>query len=265
MTSRATPTVFGAELRRWRQTRRYSQEQLAIEAEVSQRHLSYLENGRTRPSVEMVQHLAATLEVPLRARNGLLVSAGFAPSFTEEPFDGERMKHVRTLLETLVEAHDPFPAFVVNRRWDLVLANTAALRLMNSILDPTHGIELSGNMLRLFLHPDGLRAHVVNWPQAAAMMVRRLRSDCSHAPGDEELRHLLDEVLDYEGVAGLASESTSSDLLIEIQVRTPGGSILRFFTTITTLSDATDITVAELHLETLLPADPATTAWLSNG
>jgi transcriptional regulator with XRE-family HTH domain len=260
MAVKTDPDLFGSELKRWRNHRRYSQEELAHRAEVSQRHVSFLENGRTRPSAEMVEHLAVTLDVPLRARNGLLSAAGFAPAYSEGSLDGESLQPIRWALETLVKAHDPFPAYVVDRRWELVLANNAAAALTVLLADTDAALELGGNILRFFLHPDGVRDAVPNWEQAAAALMRRLRRECDENPADTEMRALLDEVSRYEGVADLGPEpasSAGSDLVMELQFRIDGKT-LRFYTTLMVLADAADVTLAELRLETLLPADTAT-------
>jgi transcriptional regulator with XRE-family HTH domain len=264
MAGRAKPTAFGSELRRWRTARRFTQERLANDAGVSQRHLSHLENGRSRPSPEMVLHLSATLDVPLRSRNELLVSAGFAPTFTEASFDGAELSQIRRALEQLVEAHHPAPAFVVDRRWELLLANDAAADLIASLVPAGQLETLGTNTLRLLLHPDGIRTRVLNWEESAAVILRRLRSECIHAPDDLELRSLLDEVLTYPAVAALPIEPTASnDVIVPIEIRSADDAHLRFFTTITSLAGPTDVTLSELRLETLLPADAATAAHLA--
>ena len=259
MATRTDPGVFGAELRRWRTIRRFSQEQLALRTEVSQRHLSYLENGRARPSPEMVDHLAIALEVPLRARNGLLTAAGFAPAYTAEPLDGHRLRELRRSLERVLAAHHPFPAYIVDRRWDLEIANEASATLMTRLLSPAALAEVGGNALRLLVHPDGLRPRVTNWSEAAGALVARLRAECDHDPTDLELRDLLEEVLAYEGVASVAeqAEHHRADLVTEIDIEVDG-TVLRFYTTIMTIADAVDVTASELRLETLLPADAPT-------
>lgn len=196
-------SLFGAELKRWRMQRRYSQLELAGIAAVSQRHLSFLETGRSRPSAEMIEHLSVVLEIPLRARNALLKTAGFADAYTEESLDGSALAQIRHSLETLVEAHDPFPAYVVDRTWNLLIANTAAA-LLTSLLVPTDAaLTLGGNVLRLLLHPDGARGTVVNWPQAAAVLVGRLKAECDANPADAALRDIHSEVMGYPGVGEL--------------------------------------------------------------
>lgn len=257
MPIRTDQTTFGAELRRWRQHRRLSQLELATTAEVSQRHLSFLENGRSRPSPEMVEHLAIALDVPLRARNALLNAAGFADLYTEQPLDGPALSQIRECLETLVEAHEPYPAYVVDRCWNLLIANTAAARLTGLLLPTAAALEHAGNTLRLALHPDGARERITNWEQVAAALVERLAAECGADPTDAELAALLAEVTAYPGIADLPSTGRGADLITALRIDT-GDAELRLITTISSLAAASDVTLDELRLETLLPADAET-------
>ena len=253
-------TVFGAELRRWRQHRRYSQLELATTAAVSQRHLSFLETGRSRPSPEMIEHLSIALDVPLRARNSLFNAAGFADAYSEEPLDGPALAQVRQSLETLVEAHQPYPAYVVDRSWNLLIANTSAALLTGILLPSEQGLTLGGNVMRLFLHPDGARNAVTNWPQAASVLIERLAAECTTNPTDTHAKDLYDEVSSYPGVADLPKElayPSASSLLTEIHIKNADVD-LRMYTTISSLAAASDVTLDELRLETLLPADAET-------
>jgi transcriptional regulator with XRE-family HTH domain len=259
MNAQTEVAQFGTELKRWRQHRRYSQLELASRAEVSQRHLSFLETGRSKPSPEMIQHLSMALAVPLRARNALLHLAGFAPIYSEESLHSPALAQVRQSLEILVEAHNPFPAYVVDRSWNLVLANTTALVLTGLLLPSEAGLELAGNVLRMFLHPDGARATVANWPQAAAVLIDRLVAECDANPTDSEIAQLLREVSDYPGVAEAISKPsrTSTSFLTSIHVHTDQVD-LQLYTAISSLAAPSDVTLEELRLETLLPADQAT-------
>lgn len=255
---------FGAELRRWRTLRSLSQLELANRAAVSQRHLSFLETGRSRPSPEVVEHLCVVFDVPLRARNALLNAAGFADAYSEEPLDGPALAQIREGLETLIEAHDPFPAYVVDRCWNLLLANTAAALLAGVLLPPDKALSLGGNLLRLFLHPDGARDSVANWPQAAAVLVERLSAECSTVPTDTALRELYEEVIAYPGIVYLprgAGSRAAAGFVTAIHVRTDDVE-LRLYTAVSSLAAATDVTLEELRLETLLPADAASGAAL---
>lgn len=257
----AVTTSFGSTLREWRRRRHLSQLDLAVEADVSQRHLSFLETGKAKPSREMVVHLAAMLDVPLRERNRLLVAAGFAPSYPERRLDEPAMDQVRHVLEALLAAHQPFPAFVVDRRWDLVLTNDVGSLLIGMVAgDPT----LAGNLMRLSLHPDGIRPMVTNWEAAATVLVHRLEREVADRPTDDGLADLLAEVRAYPGVDGLPDRPSlpdGSELLVPVDLRTPFGE-LSFFTTITTIGAPFDLTLEELRLETLLPANPETEAAL---
>lgn len=255
--------TFGDELRRWRTTRRMSQLDLAVAAEVSQRHLSFLETGRSKPSPEMVVHLGRALELPLRDQNRLLDAAGFAPAFAERDLDDPDLDHVRQVLTTLLAAHGHYPAYIVDRGWDLVLSNPIA-SLLTTLRDPPPPPEVAANALRLAMHPEGLRPMIVNWHQLASALLHRLERELTHSPHNERLRDLFDEVSAYPDVADLPARSAlpeGHDLLVPVHVDL-GGTALRFFTTITTIGAAFDITLEELRLETLLPADPATEAFL---
>ncbi len=259
MPVRAEMGLFGTELKRWRQHRRYSQLDLANRAEVSQRHLSFLETGRSRPSPEMIEHLSVALDVPLRARNALFELAGFASAYSEEPLDGDALAQVRQGLETLVLAHDPFPAYVIDRSWNLLIANTSAVLLTGLLLPQDSGMELAGNVLRLFMHPGGARSSVANWVEAATVLLERLSAECAANPTDDQLAELFDEIVGYEGVDALAEAASSPTVpfLTSIHVLTESVD-LRLYTAISSLAGAGDVTLEELRLETLLPADQHT-------
>ena len=249
--------TFGDELRDWRDRRRCSQLDLAAKADVSQHHISFLETGRSKPSREMVLHLAGVLDVPLREQNALLMAAGFAPQYAERGLDDPDLDQVRHVLEVLLAAHDPFPAYVVDRAWNIVLGNDAAMLFVTKLVDPSALAELGVNVLRLCLHPDGMRSSIVNWEEAAPSIVRRLTREVADRPGDETLAALLEEVSAYPGIGNIStapSLPTGDDLLIPLHIRTEEIE-LRFFTTIATIGAPFDITLEELRLETLLPAD----------
>lgn len=258
-----SPSVFGQELRRWRTTRRMSQLELASAAEVSQRHLSFLENGRSKPSPEMVVHLGRMLDLPLRDQNLLLTAAGFAPAFAQRSLDDPELDQVRRVLSTLLDAHGHYPAYVIDRGWDLVLANPIAAVVMGSVDPPP---EIAGNVLKLALHPDGLQPLIRNWRSFSISLLHRLQRELEHSPHDDHVRRLLDEVMTYPGIDDLPerpSLPTGKDLLVSMEVELHGVE-LRFFTTITTIGAAFDITLEELRMETLLPADEATERFLQD-
>lgn len=253
---------FGHVLRDWRSRRSRSQLALASEAGVSQRHISFLETGRSNPSREMVIHLGVVLDVPLRDRNAMLVSAGFAPVYAERSIDDPDLADIRHALETMLRAHEPFPAYVIDRHWNLSLANDAAGRLI-ATLPPSAQLH-AGNILRLTMHPDGLRQVTANWEEAAAAVIRRLHREVVENPGDTALADLLDEAMAYPGAPSarqLAEVPSAHDLLIPLTLEQQGVR-LSFFTTIATLATPVDITLQELRLETLLPADADTEAAL---
>lgn len=261
-----TVVGFGPQLRQWRSARRMSQLDLAAEAEVSQRHLSFLENGRSKPSPEMVVHLGRVLDLPLREQNRLLTAAGFAPAFGERPLDDPDLDQVRSALQRMLDAHGPYPAYVVDRGWDLVLANPAALRLLD-LLDEPPPPEVAANVARLSFHPMGLRRIGENWASTASVLLDRLERELHHSPGDDRLRALRDEVVAYDGMPERPTgpaPATGDELVLPLTLRPwgPDGDRLRFFTTITTIGAAFDVTVEELRLETLLPADDETDALL---
>ena len=251
---------FGSELRNWRTTRRFSQLELAVESGVSQRHLSFLETGRAAPSREMVIHLSVVLGVPLQQRNQLLLAAGFAPVYQQTDLSAPAMRQVTDTLEFILNAHAPNPAIVIDRRWDVVMSNSAAGRLTAALIDPaTAPVDRGVNIARLAFHPAGLRKHTIDWERTAAEMLTRLEREVGDRPGDEDLAALVEEVLSYPGVAELHRRSalpTQDDLLLPVHYRS-GDLDLRLFSTISTIGAPYDITLEELRLETFFPADQA--------
>ena len=253
--------TFGEKLRDWRTSRHISQLGLATEAGVSQRHISFLETGRAKPSREMVIHLAAALDVPLRQRNELLGSAGFAAAYQERGPDDSAMRQIQEVLQRLLRAHEPYPAYIVDRMWNLVAANDVASKVIAMGMPPaTDPATFGGNVMRLMLHPAGARHAVANWEAVAGELLRRLGRDVAAQPGDEELAALLEEARSYLADVDpeLLAETppTADELLIPIVLRTPHGD-LETFTTIATIGAAHDVTLEELRIETLLPATAA--------
>jgi transcriptional regulator with XRE-family HTH domain len=234
-----------------------SQLHLAAAADVSQRHLSFLETGRAKPSREMVLHLGATLDLPLRARNELLLSAGFAPAYPETALGSPAMDQIRHVLEFLLRAHEPFPAVVVDRRWNSVLANSAAGRLISELIDTDEAAGAGPNLAKLAFHPSGLRRVTVNWEATAASLLQRLEREVADRPLDEAMASLVEEVMEYPGVAELArpeAPPSGADLLLPVHYRR-GVLDVRLFSTTATIGAAYDVTLEELRLETLFPAD----------
>jgi len=265
MTTTASPSAtltVGPMLRIWRQRRRLSQLDLANVSGVTSRHLSFVETGRSRPSREMVLHLAESLDVPLRDRNNLLMAAGYAPTFRQRDLSDPSFDSVRAALDQVLAGHEPYPAIVVDRTWHLVAANTAALVLVEGVAP--HLLDPPANVLRASLHPDGLAPRIRNLEQWADHVLGRLRRQALIA-GDDELAALERELSGYVADAGIDNRRGASEAPNEVAIpllldseRGP----LAFITTIATFGTAIDITLAELALEAFLPADANTTAVL---
>ena len=261
-----TTTGFGPSLRWWRSTRRFSQLQLAGAAEVSSRHISYLETGKAKPSREMVIHLARVLELPLRDQNLLLHEAGFAPAYSQQDLDAPEMDDVRRVLGWILAAHSPNPALVVDRRGDVVDANPAAYRLLTELVgedSPALGPTLNAH--RIVLHPDGIKARTDNWAEVGANVLQRLEREQAHRPADEALAALLTEVLAYADIAPLRRTTelpSGADLLVTMRATTATGDRISLVSTIATIGAPYDVTLDELRLETFFPGDEATAAVL---
>jgi transcriptional regulator with XRE-family HTH domain len=254
--SRGNGHTVGSLLRHWRTQRRLSQLDLAGRAAVSARHLSFVETGRSKPSRELVLHLAEQLDVPLRAQNALLLAAGFAPSYEQRPIDDEAMAPVRAALDAVLQGHEPFPAIVVDRHWQLVSANRPAIELLSEGMAP-HLLEPPVNVLRATVHPDGLAPRIVNFAEYAAHLVDRVRRE-AEAYGDPELVALQAELASYPGVTGSPSPAdTARQVVAPLRLRA-GEATLSFFSTLATFGTARDITVEELAIEQFFPADAAT-------
>jgi transcriptional regulator with XRE-family HTH domain len=254
------PSSIGELLQYWRRTRHLSQLALATEAEVSPRHICFLETGRSRPSREMVLLLASVLEVPLRERNGLLLAAGFAPVYAETSLDQPPLAPVRAALEAILRQQEPFPAVVMNRRWDILQTNQAAKRFFSFLLDGGEARADSSvrpNVLRLMFDPAGLRPHVTNWEDVAAALLQRVHREAIGGIKDEATTLLLAELLAYPGVPGrLRRPDLQSPQLPVISVQfSRHGRAFNFFSTVTTLGTAQDITLQELRIECFFPGD----------
>jgi transcriptional regulator with XRE-family HTH domain len=252
---------IGELLRDWRQRRRLSQLDLALEAEISTRHLSFVETGRARPSRDMVLHLAERLEVPLRERNHLLVAAGFAPAFRERPLDDPAMTAARRAVEQVLAAHGPFPALAVDRHWNLVAANAAVQALLGGVAPAL--LVPPVNVLRLSLHPQGLAPAIVNLGEWRTHILVRLRRQ-AEAAADPALVRLLQELATLptpDEPAARPGEHEPGGVIVPLRLRSPAG-LLELIGTTTVFGSALDITLAELTLETFFPADAATAAAL---
>jgi transcriptional regulator with XRE-family HTH domain len=249
----------GTLLRDWRRRRRLSQLDLALEAGVSARHISFVETGRAKPSAEMLLLLADRLEVPLRERNRLLLAAGFAPLFGEHDLDEPELRSVREAIGAILRGHEPNPAIAVDRHWELVAANDAIAILTDGAAPEL--LEPPVNALRLALHPDGVARRIVNLAQWRAHLLERLGRQAVIS-GDPALAALYDELSGYPGAASADPGADAyGELAVPLRVRSPDGE-LAFISTITSFGTATEVTVSELAIETFFPADGATAAAL---
>ena len=255
----AWPSV-GELLRSWRRRRSLSQLELALNADVSARHVSFLETGRSRPSREMVLHLAEQLDVPLRERNGLLLAAGYAPEYAERSLETEEMAPVRQALDRFLRAHEPYPAIVVDRHYNLMAANDAVGVLTTGVARSL--LEPAANALRLTLHPEGMAPRISNLEEWSAHLLHQVRRQAS-ITGDSALERLHDELAGYPGVSVQSphEDPSGGEILLPLRVR-DGEQELEFFSTISTFGTAIDIALAELSIEAFYPANARTAARL---
>jgi transcriptional regulator with XRE-family HTH domain len=250
--------TVGELLRQWRHRRRLSQLDLAIAADVSARHVSLVETGKSRPSAEMVLRLAAQLDVPLRDRNRLLLAAGFAPRYTERPLDGDALSAARDAVERVLRAHEPYPALVFDRRWNILMTNRAVDPFFAGVAPDL--LRPPVNLVRLGLDPRGLASYVVNLADVRAMFRSRVRRQLVAFP-DAELTALYEELLapGAEPESG-GSIEPESDVVIPMIIRIDGRE-LRLFSTITTFGTPMDITLDEVAIESYYPADAESAAY----
>jgi transcriptional regulator with XRE-family HTH domain len=260
MSNMVSMRPVGEQLREWRLRRRLSQLDLASEAEISTKHLSFLETGRAQPSREMVLHLAEQLDVPLRERNTLLISAGFAPVFSERRIDDPALAEARAAIDLVLKGHEPYPALAIDRHWTLIAANSAVQRLLKPedpalLLPPV-------NVLRISLHPKGLAPRIVNLAEWRAHLLSRLRRQVD-VSADPALAELLEELSSYPAPASarLLRPEQAHGVVIPLQLAAEGGT-LSFISTSTVFGSPVDITLSELAIEAFFPADAATAAAL---
>lgn len=252
------PSGVGSLLRDWRQRRRFSQMALALEADISPKHLSFVESGRARPSREMLLHLADCLEVPLRDRNRLLVAAGFAPAFQEHALDDPAFADVRQAIDQVLTGHEPYPALAVDRHWTLVAANRGIAPLIATAA--AHLLRPPVNVLRLSLHPDGLAPRILNLSQWRAHILSRLRRQADHS-ADPMLSSLLEELRGYPDISDAPAFRLADDAplaaVVPLHLLTEHGT-LSFISTTMVFGMPVDITSAELAIESFFPADAVT-------
>jgi len=247
-------------IREWRQRRRLSQLDLAIAANVSSRHLSFVETGRSRPTSEMILHLAEHLEVPLRDRNALLLAGGYAPAYPERTLAAPELQAVTSALRRVLAGHEPYPAAVVNRWWELVDAN-AGIGLFTGDVRP-HLLEPPVNVLRLSLHPDGMAPRIANLPEWRAHLLARLRRQ-AEATGDPRLFSLYSELEAYPGGRGDEAQPPQlTDVVVPLRYQA-GTRQLSFLSITAVIGTPMDVTVEELAIESFYPADDQTAAALA--
>jgi transcriptional regulator with XRE-family HTH domain len=251
-----TPLPVGTLLREWRLRRRLSQLDLAGDADISTRHLSFVETGRSLPSREMLLRLAERLEVPLRERNRLLTAAGYAPMFGERRLDDPALAAARQAIELVLKGHEPNPALAIDRHWTLVSYNRMVPHLLAGL--PAELLQAPINVLRLSLHPQGLAPRILNLAQWRAHLFARLRQQVE-ASGDATLAALAEELRAYPAPPDERPEPRHAEpaVVVPLQFATPAGT-LSFISTTTVFGTPVDITLSELALETFFPADAAT-------
>jgi transcriptional regulator with XRE-family HTH domain len=259
------PSTFGAILKQWRNHRSLSQLDLALTSQVSQRHISFLESGRSQPSQEMVLKLATVLEIPLRHQNIMLSVAGFAPIHAETDLSAPEMTSVSKAIGFILRQQEPYPAIVIDRYWNLLLANQGATRLLNTFIDPDKlqtlfCVDGKINLMRVTFDPQGLRPFIANWEELAGCLLQRLYREANSSIESEQSALLFDDLISFPGVFDLwnsSSRSMQNDLILTTHLKKDDLE-LRFFATIATLGTPYDITLQEIRIECLFPADEAT-------
>jgi len=244
----------GDQLRDWRQRRRLSQMDLALDADISTRHLSFVETGRATPSRDLLLHLADQLGVPLRDRNALLLAAGYAPAYAERPLDDPALAAARAAVDLVLKAHEPFPALAVDRHWNLVAANGAIGPFLDGVAPELLTPPI--NVLRLSLHPQGLAPRILNLAEWHGHILERLRQQIA-ATADAGLIDLHAELSSYPVPDAKAAPVDYGGVVVPLRLRTAAGD-LSFFGTVTVFGTPVDVTLSELAIEAFFPADAAT-------
>ena len=251
-------TNVGVLLRRWRTVRHLSQLDLALDAEISTRHLSCIETGRAQPSREMILRLAEVLEVPLRERNALLLAAGYAPFYRHTALDAPELETARSAVEFLIRQVEPNPVLILDRHWNTLRMNAGARRILRLFPGCDSGNPHNG--VRLVFHPQGLRPFIENWEVVASRIVRRVQREAAENPADETLKRFLEELLSYPDVPSrwcMPDLDGAAPPFSTINYRW-NNSTLCFFSVLSSLGTALDVALQELRIETLFPADEAT-------
>jgi transcriptional regulator with XRE-family HTH domain len=257
----------GQLLREWRQRRRLTQLELGLESGISTRHLSFVETGRSKPGREMLLRVADQLQIPFRERNYLLLAAGHAPEFPERPLEDPALAPVREALDRILAAHEPYPAVVFDRAWNVVAANAPMSALTARVKIDKALLESPVNVLRIGLHPRGLAPLIVNLAGWRAHFLERLSRQIA-ITGDDGLQSLMDEVAAYpvpEGENGVAADAGTSEILGPVRLRAPTGGEWSFFGMFAGFDTPFEVTTSELAIELLFPADQATAEALRKG
>lgn len=253
------PGGFPGLLREWRQKRRLSQLELSLVSGVSQRHVSFLESGRARPSRDMILQLSETLEVPLRERNGWLLAAGFAPMFKSRPLDDPQMAQVMKAVRVMLSNHEPYPAVAIDRAWNIRLAN-GPFEMLVAMADSGVWARIGGterNLLRLFFHPEGVRPLITNWRAAAPLLWHRATRE-ANTLGGRDMHGILNELRPFQDTSTLHSADGAPLLPVMPFEMEKDGMRVSLFTVISTFGTAQDVTADELRIEMMFPADEAT-------
>ena len=242
---------IGEQLREWRTRRRMSQMDLALDTEISTRHLSFIETGRSRPSPEVIERLAECLEVPHRARNALLLAAGYAPEYRERPLDSEEMAAMRAVVDHVLAGHEPYPALAVDRHWNMLAANASVTILTEQVAPEL--LAPPAHVLRIALHPDGLAPQIVNYDEWRTHILHRLARQVE-ASADPVLASLHEELASYDLTANDNESSRPSDIAVPLIIDTVVGRV-SFVSTVTIFGTPVDVTLSELAIEAFYPAD----------
>ena len=264
-TSQEQLNLFGQTLKRWRNQRNLSQLDLALISEVSQRHISFLESGRAKPSQNMVLKLAKVLEIPLRQQNVMLSSAGFSPIHTQTDLSSPEMALISKALNFVLTQQEPYPAIVVDRYWNLILSNKAATNLLEAFLPPQKlqnyfCVDGKINLMRVMFDAQGLRPFIVNWEACAGNLLQRVHREAKLSIANDQSNSLFDEIISDPDIANLwksLNQTTENELVLSVHLQ-KNNLDLRFFSTIATLGTSYDITLQELRIECLFPADEVT-------
>ena len=261
---------FSSALRYWRDKRGLSQLRLSAEADISQRHISFLESGRAQPSRELILRLGTALDIPLRQRNVMLLCAGFAPAYQERSLSDPEMAAVKQALDFMLAQQSPYPAIVVDRLWNLVMSNPPATGFFKWLLDLGPDATLAGegetNVVKFTLDPNGVRPHLLNWESVCCDALQWIQREAMGDGPGSEAQALLDELLEMPGVADASRTlNLESSTLPFVPLRIRKGDVeLNLFSAITTLGTPHDVTVHELRIESFFPADAATAQWFSS-